>query len=475
MAIAKKTWVGIFSIIVALFLFSLLLVIPSAPLLVYADNENIKEYSNVIDDLEKDSNFDLSDYPVNNEDYSLQLIQIAESVDNELFVYVYQPCADKEILATSINISQESRSLSFMNYDLVLLNSNGTLYKYKVEDFLVSDSLIRYYEISSIFRTFNAEIDETESGVVTEVPYSVSKAYSMTGHGEDLVIFSQDVETIEVTNKYVGFVRYEDGFKLFSGAGGCDSHFVAFSTDRQIDKLMEADVYYVSQSRVHREGYYNDTTFGTATENYAYLQYTDSASYEPDGWFVNHTYTWDRIQSINDFIAGENRENVFSCGALNVYTTSKITDQGLSDLQGMQWVLRFAETSYSSDFHDDGLGGITGSFPIAYTKTHDTVVSDVTILRLKFETVGKIYNLGVIDNKMNSSDEPINDTQTSLEIDWQKVLLYGVIAIVAVVMLAVLAPYLPTIFKYIFLGIWYLIKGIWWVLTLPYRIFTGDF
>lgn len=441
---------------------------PLTKIVVYAEDVVVKEFSNVLDDLQIDSNFAIADYPVNIEDYALHFIQIAESEDNELFVYVYQPCADKEIFATSINISQESRSLSFKNYKLSLINKNGTLQKYLVEDFVVESSLIRYYEISSIFRTFDPNLDEDDTGLVTEVPFKVAKAYSITGNGDNLLMFSQDVETVEVTNKYVGFIRYKDGFKLFSGDGGCDSHFLAFSTDKQIDKLMEADVYYISQSRVNREGYYNDTSFGTATENYSYLQYTDSASYEPDGWFVKHTYTWDRIQSISDFIATETRENMYSCGILNVYSSSRLTDQGLSELQEMQWVLRFAETSYSSVFHDDGLGGITGSVPIAYTETNDTIVSDVTILRLKFETLGKVYNLGVIDNKMNADDKPINETQTSYKVDWKKVLLYGAIAIVAVILLAVLLPYLPIIIKYIF-------KGIWWVLTLPYRVFTGDF
>ena len=46
-----------------------------------------------------------------------------------------------------------------------------------------------------------------------------------------------DIETITITDKFVGFVRYKDGFKLYVGA--CDSHFVAFNTDKPIDKLLE--------------------------------------------------------------------------------------------------------------------------------------------------------------------------------------------------------------------------------------------
>ena len=48
-------------------------------------------YSGVLDDLQKDDSFDESHYPAIADDYSLKLIQIAESVDGELFLYVYQP------------------------------------------------------------------------------------------------------------------------------------------------------------------------------------------------------------------------------------------------------------------------------------------------------------------------------------------------------------------------------------------------
>ena len=53
-------------------------------------------YSNVLDDLKEDSAFNLKDYPAIIFDYNLNVIQIAESTDGELFVYVYQPAAKYE-------------------------------------------------------------------------------------------------------------------------------------------------------------------------------------------------------------------------------------------------------------------------------------------------------------------------------------------------------------------------------------------
>ena len=48
-------------------------------------------YSGVLDDLQKDGSFDESFYPVVAADYSLKMIQIAESVNGELFLGISFP------------------------------------------------------------------------------------------------------------------------------------------------------------------------------------------------------------------------------------------------------------------------------------------------------------------------------------------------------------------------------------------------
>lgn len=48
-------------------------------------------YTSVMEDLQKDEMFSLADYPENDEDYSIQVEQIAEGTNNELFIYTYQP------------------------------------------------------------------------------------------------------------------------------------------------------------------------------------------------------------------------------------------------------------------------------------------------------------------------------------------------------------------------------------------------
>ena len=203
------------------------------------------EYTSVLDDLQQDENFDVTSYPYITEDYSLQVITIAESVNDELFVYVYQPAGPAITLeAASINISTDAENVdTYHNYTLSTLSIAGVFQKYKVNDFSLPENEERVYEISSILRPFNEKIDKApaEGQTIDEVSYAVGKRFKINDDGMSVV----DVELITVTDKYVGFMRYSTP-NIFARTG-CDVHFVAFSTDKKIDMLLEADVYYQSQ------------------------------------------------------------------------------------------------------------------------------------------------------------------------------------------------------------------------------------
>ena len=413
-------------------------------------------YTNVIDDLKKDSGFKPSNYPENVEDYGLQVIQLAESADKELFIYVYQPSGQtKNFTACSVNISTTiNDNISFINYKLQKLNSSGVFFKYKVSDFTVKTEPTRYYAISSIYRPFDESIDKpaSDGNTVTEVNYNVSKQYCFGEINGKPYVNCVDIETIVVTDKFVGFVRYKDGFKLYVGA--CDSHFVAFNTDKPIDKLLEADVYYTMQkyswSVVPLQG--EKETFGEKSENYAYLKYTDKVEHTGGGLFAG-TYKWDRIETTQQFIAENDlTQNVYSGAIIDVSVANKITDEGKVALQGKKWVLRFAETSYSLSGYPS-----TGS-----TIENTTLVGDVTILRLKFETDGITYNLGTIDNKQTGSNKPINSEIFEIIINNRGKRILAILA--AILLLIILAPLLP-----------YIIKFVVCVVSLPFKAIAALF
>lgn len=427
-------------------------------------------YTTALEDLAQDENFNAEDYPINDNDYSLQLIQIAESSERELFVYVYQPNSpNQELYATTINISQNLHNkLEFKNYKLTLLNYAGVFYKYLVNGLTISEDATRYYEISSIFRKWNSNYD-AESGndnTITEVSFKVAKQYTFIDSETETIMSVADTETITITDKWVGFVRYEDGFDLNLYNGGCDSHFVAFSTDKPIDKLYEADVYFTSQSydwiRVNSIGGGEETTFGNIVENYEYLNHEQKSSFVTHEWnifngSIYHTYNWKRILSVDDFISSVNHNYIYECGIFNVNTETKISQSGLDNLKQKQWVLRFAETNYKYGYT---------------TTTQDiekTIVGNVTILRLSFETDGVTYNLGVIDNKQSGDEVPDNETNVSIEIkDSIKTMLMILLLIVLII---VLGPILPTLISIVLWVIKTALKIVVWVISLPFKIF----
>ena len=417
--------------------------------------EGNKTASGVLEDLSKDASFKAENYPSAAKDYSLQIIQLAESADKELFVYVYQPSGDK-VKASSINISTTiNNDISFFNYLLEFLNFEETLFKYKVMNFEVKKDLVRYYAISSIYRPFDAGIGDKKSGdnTINEVNYAVNRQYCFGEINGKPYVSCVDIETIVITDKFVGFVRYPDGWKLFTGVGACDSHFVAFNTDKKIDRLFEADVYYTTQ-KVSYDFFTEDSPFSikfgdSKTDNYAYLKYTDKVEHTGDGFFAG-TYKWDRIQSVDDFVKTEDRTTVYYGAVLNSKVSSKLTDEALNELEGKKWVLRFTETSYNKS-PKSGMGAAT------YYHAETTMVGNVTILRLKFETDGITYNLGVIDNKQTGSTEPSNSTDIKVEPNATgKGILY---LILFVLLLVMLAPFLP-----------YVLNAVIFVVSLPIKL-----
>lgn len=452
-----------------------------SPTIQYASASSIDVvggYTDVMDDLKKDEYFDEMDYPTIEKDYSLNVIQIAESEDNELFVYVYQPCGEyKNLVATSLFLSTSAKGLTYKNYYLTLLSNDGVFYKYRVDNFFVSNENLRHYEITSIYRAFDETIDESLSddneNIINEVNYKVAKHWTFDNTG---ITSCADVEMVTITEKYVGFVRYgyADGM---NDSDLTDRHFVAFSTDRQIDKLLECDVYYKTQTRVTHWGNFNgfqtnnpkSYDYGEISgDKYATLTYTTKVQVgaDNDGWFVNnrHTYTWDAIQKPSDFIASVETQTIYQGAIFNREYESKMTEEGLADIQGKQWVVSFLDTNWHYDY--------TGVHMTDDTSTQ-TLVSNVSIIRLAFETDGQFYNLGVIDNKQSGDDNPDNVTTRTYELnDVFKIILA---ILLLIVLLVVLSPILPIIFSFIWTIIKFVFKAIIWVISLPFKLIKAIF
>lgn len=433
--------------------------------LVLASNINIDGvYSDVLEDLQKSADFNKDTYSFIESDYSLNVIQVAESTDRRLFVYVYQPCANsKNLKASSLNLSTSvGDEVDYYNYDLEFINSNDVFFKYLVKNFVVSTYITRNYEITSIYRAWDSSIDESiedvNGNVINEVVFKVGKIFTITGFGSDIEYKTSDIETIKVTSKYVGFVRYPGG--IYAYKTSCDSHFVAFSTDKPIDKLYEADICYMQQSVTEIYGVGAKTNFHEPIKRYAYPTYSDSGVYDAPGLFGGY-YNWDRISTVEDFISTVNSENMFCCGVFNVGTQSKMTEDGLRDLRDKQWVISFAETEYAT---------VESQYQIY---NYYSIISNVTILRLKFETNGVTYNLGVIDNKQTGDGIPDNETKVAIELaDWIKYVFRLLLLILCII---VLSPILPIVFNVIWIVFKLILKIVVFVFTIPIKLLKKIF
>lgn len=414
--------------------------------------EEIVGYSGVLDDLKKDASFDPGNYPEKQGDYSLQVVQPAEGANGELFVYLYQPAGNaKKLTATSINLSVTVHDdIRFLNYKLELLDRSGTLCKYRVKGFAVRQENVRYYAVSSVFRPFDPDIDQSpdNGNTVSEVSYAVNKQYSFGTVNGKPYVNCVDIETVVVTDKFVGYVRYPGGFAFYA-AGACDSHFVAFRTDRPIDKLYEVDVYYVRQtySKGVNTGITTSEGFSDRSEETASLSYTDKVSYTGPGVGAA-AFRWDRIESVRDFISHVEQTSVYSGAVLDVSVGNRLTDAAKAELQKQEWVLRFAETPYTYEHYSSGF--------MYQEFTEQQFVGEVTILRLKFETDGVTYNLGVIDNKQTGGADPVNETEVSVSLNDRGRSLFRWLWLLLLFVL--FAPLLP-----------YLFRAAVWFLSLPVK------
>lgn len=413
-------------------------------------------YSSVLDDLKKDSYFTPLEYPVNNKDYGLQVIQIAESTDKELFVYVYQPCAERTLTANWLRFSTEvNENFAPKDYALKELNRAGVFVKYLVTDFTVKSDTVRYYDITAIHRPFNLEFDDPNTGATINgnyaetVAFSVGKLYTATTANGSVSYACVDIETITVTEKYVGLVRYDKGKDLsgFFIQHKTDSFYVAFSCDRDIERLLEADVAFVTQrfSDVWVYGIHTINEVGEKISRTAHLKYSDLAVSKPSsGIFWGETHEWKRIEKVSDFMADKDND---------------ISAEAKKKLSGKQWVLRFFEDSFT--YSDTGIEKID----------YRTGVSEVTILRLKFKTDGKVYNLGIVDNHTARDPDALPDNTKGA---WEKFVdfLTGIpwwAWLIFVGLVVLLISILGTIFTPIGKIALWLLNAVWRLVTLPFR------
>lgn len=397
----------------------------------YAESESA--YSYVLVDLEKDGSFNIEDYPVIEEDYSLQVIQIAESSDDELFVYVYQPSGQNvDLRATSINISI-SENLDYIHYDLQYLNSYLTLYKYKVVDFTVSSEEERYYNVSSIYREWNNDYDG-ESELELEKSFKVGQIVNVTGFGDNAVYEYDRQDVVEITDKKaLNVFSFDNSFFswMTPGENGYCSHVVLFSTDLPIDKVIKAKVYaeYMYSTYTYNKfglGHFPEDEVGEPYSRYVPLRYDDIGSVSENG----NTYIFNRIMTPAEYLTalGDSAENFED------------------EFVGYDWVLCLSE---AEDFFSYSYTGVA----YGYSQIGGTLLQTATILELTFDLGGKTYTLGVIDNLSSATAVGNASSWWNDLVNWFNGLVLGLkifFGILLVLILIVIVYFVYKLFKWLF-------------------------
>ncbi|MCM1296324.1 MAG: hypothetical protein NC311_12365 [Muribaculaceae bacterium] len=409
--------------------------------------------SPVLEDLQRDENFNIDDYPEKLDDYSLQVIQIAESSDGELFIYVYQPAARAKLLpATSVNMSLNESADGMQLYKLTLLDNAGVFQKYRVKGVKVSSDEVRYYNITSIYRKFNNVADGIagNDGSVDEIAYEVAQVWTVITDDYGNVNYSMTTpKVVTITDEYASFIRYTSGYWYLWG-DATDAHYVAFTANYEIERLYEAELEFVQNYTYHHyaSGSGRHTYSIDKRENkHVKLSDVDKGHVKITG-LGGTRHSWERIQRVDDFLKAE---------TLSTESKNKIKDK--------DWILRFTETSYTKNVD------VLNSFN--YDEYYYEI-TNVAILRLYFETDGQVYNVGVVSNKITEQNpyKDINYNNGRVDIFGLIITLTPIIVALLGVFAAIFPSFrngLVAVLKAIGKGLLWLLKGLWWVICLSFR------
>lgn len=419
--------------------------------------------SNVISDLSVDTSFDLNDYPADPTDMSVQLIQIAEGENGKLYVYVYQP-ADSviDLKATYINMSThhfEDYVQNFELYSLEFVDTYGTIDKYVVNGFKVSNDLYRYYNIATIYRSFNEVIDEDLTGpddITSNKGFSVGKFIAAYEYNNVLKYEAKDIDVVDIDITSIGIIRYSEGY-IFKQSY-CDSHFVAFKINNfKVKDIFDATIRYSICDYSYSVGPGLDGSPNISNEHTETIDLTFEDKVEVDGGgILGYDYTWPRIQTYSEF-----------CNMLSEHKNEKIVlDSGLFD--GSEFVFSFLETDYNI---------ISGTGVSSYFSQR---VTDVTILRLRFATDAGVYNLGAVGDIVSDDGKPdvivgIEDNIENIVDEYLSDVLGVILLIVIIVFILVVLVFLKPVFKMIYEGIVEIFSFIWSIITLPYQLIVELF
>ena len=432
-----------------------------------------------------------------------ELITCTQSFDsnNSLHTYVYIFTKDVTIEYVDITISTSLERDEQGNYDenprsyplyLVSYNIENTLRKYEIMD-LSLDTFIRRLAVSKINSLkYTSEFNKEYSII------NVSMCYLFKGlNNDELESYYEGLDTLIITDHEMG--TFLTGYTILDNvipAGETvlhDSWFYFFNTNIAIDSIIDLDFEYFYSN------YYINGLIGLSTvptieliknslekNNDIVLPYfpvNDPLSYTKGYLTESENITsiikaTDYVDITNShywflgFLSIKKTERIKAIIDLNKYVFDSINnDIDLSDFSNKyRWAVNFnnSERIYVKP-------GVPVGYNYCSPTTKGSLPTGASILRIKFIKDGVVYNMNVVDTRVDASF--VVDATTSL-LSENKLFIIIFVIILCILLLGALASIITPIKNVVVIVIKYTWKAIVFVfklITWPIKfLFTGD-
>ena len=426
-------------------------------------------YSSVVSDLENLEKYS-SKYISNSQNIFVTLSQ-GYNENKELKTYIYLNYIgsnnDKLLVNLSTNINENDNS---KNYDLNLVSydTNTNLKKYEIINLNNLSDTTRKYELNSI--SMNNE---------TIINLDNQKFYFNGTNNDNLECYLQEIETIQITDKEVVNYCYGNSLNFFGKETGMmaydniynDTWFIFFNTDKEINNLYSVELTYTQYDFcIGNYGKVNDIQTSCMDCIYTETFVKDFVN-NPPSVYSGSAYNGDFYLNYQNPVTkriepGTKKVESTQYGWFGSYKTSYETLDNIMDLKKYQeedksafifseyannysWGVHFNDTSRT--FKQKGSNGVAGLITASG-------VTDTAILKLTFETNGKVKTLNAIDTPTKSEDNKgdIAENPDDLSIfnslvkEWKKILkiiAYVFGSIFGIYLLSIIIKYIKKIVK----------------------------
>ena len=391
----------------AFLFFSLLYTFSFSIGFVYADT--VTRDTSVMEDLSKDDSFDKSDYPslsltqfkkVNTNDNKaddikeIYVIQIAEGISDELFIYTFEPISaslplNASRIGFSCKLSTDGKTNDVNYKELELISREGVYAKYKVKDFSVSSKLQRYYFITCVYFKPTPEYFDLFPDLNSQIAFRsclVAQQWCAYDENDKVKYEMNTFDVVEYEVDFAGSIYLQGGFDLANILGhweNCDLWILSFSSKNyKIDYLYDADlVFYQTeviqslngQPPLKSEPIRTVARLSTLEPEFA------TGSYVSGKW-IERKYEWKTIYSSSDFL-------------LTDYGKS-LSDEDKLAVSSSDFVFCFTATPRET------YGTL---FDMSFVR-YD--ITDVSIIRLHFLSMGRVYDLDAVGDIVDIDSIP---------------------------------------------------------------------